>query len=96
MKFIYYLVFFLLVSALFAAIEGTLFHIRPAVCTVVLRIEIPSGYRTPKYSRLISGKDRRRDSENRKRVLSFFLRLCSRNHQVVFDVEKADDEAYDF
>lgn len=45
MKFIYYLVFFLLVSALFVTIEGTLFYFRYAVCPVILWFEIPSGYR---------------------------------------------------
>ena len=96
MKFIYYLVFFFWYLLSLLPLRVLYFISDVLFVPLFYGLKLPSGYRTPKYSRLISRKDRRRDSENRKRVLSFFLRLCSRNHQVVFDVEKADDEAYDF
>ena len=90
MKFIYYLIFFLLVSALFAAIEGTLFHIRPCClyrCSMAWNIAGDIVHRNIAGS--FTGKKWKGDSEDRKGVLSFFLRLCGRNHQIVFHVEKS-------
>ena len=95
MKFIYYLVFFF--WYLLSLLPLRVLYFISDMLFVPLFYGLK--YRRDIVHRNIAGSFPEKSEKEilkRKGVLSFFLRLCGRNYQVVFHVEKADDEAYDF
>lgn len=96
MKFIYYLVFFF--WYLLSLLPLRVLYFISDVLFVPLFYGLK--YRRDIVHRNIAGsfpeKSEKEILKIEKEFYHFFLRLCGRNHQVVFHVEKADDEAYDF